>query len=61
VQVLGAPFTHWATVFWQAPSPQVWLPGLTLVHDPGTVPTQVPGVGSWHSALQVIVVAPAVA
>src|SRR5262245_44361652 len=57
-QGFGLPLTHWLTVVWQAPVPQVWVPGFTLVHCPGVVPVQVPGVGSWHRALQVIVPGP---
>jgi hypothetical protein len=46
VQLSGAPFWHWLTVRVHAPTPQVWVPGLTLVHAPATVPVQVLPVGS---------------
>jgi hypothetical protein len=48
VQVFGAPFVHWFTVTWQAPSPQVCVPGFTFVQDPAVVPEQVARLGSWQ-------------
>src|SRR5262245_66474171 len=59
VQVAGAPLLHCGTVTVHSPTPQVWLPGFTLVQVPAMVPVHVDRLGSWHSESHVVVTGPA--